>query len=96
MQRPAPALLLEVEHQRPLVAVEMGEFAGKLPAPRGSADGAQQISRRRLDLDDVGAVIREIQRRGRPHHHGGKVNHADAGERTAAHVVAVVSMTSIR
>jgi len=85
IERAARLLLLEVERERTLVAVEMGEFSGKLPALRGSADGAQQIPRRRLDLDDVRAIVGEEKRCGRTNDDRGEVDDADAGERPAAH-----------
>ena len=78
-------LLLEIEHERALVAVEVGELAGQLTALGAAAERAQQIAARRLDLDDLGAVVGEEQRRGRADHHRGQIDDANAGQRTAAH-----------
>src|ERR1700730_15604006 len=85
IERGARRLLLEVERQRALVAVEMGELAGELAALGASADGAQQITGRRFDLDDLGAVVGEEQCRGRTDDDCREVDDADAGKRTAGH-----------
>ena len=63
----------------------MGELAGKLAAPGASADGAQQISGRRFDLDDLGAVVGEEQGRSRTDHDRREIDDANAGEWTARH-----------
>ena len=85
VQRLAAFLALEVERQRALVAVEVRELAGQLARVRLAAERAQEIAAGRLDLDDVRAVVGEIERRRRSHHDGGEVDDADARER-AAHI----------
>src|SRR5271166_4147704 len=85
IERRARLLLLEVERQRALVAVEMSELAGELAALRAPADGAQQVAGRRFDLDDFRAVVTEIECRGRTDDNAREINDADARERTAAH-----------
>jgi hypothetical protein len=84
VQRLAAFLALEVERERPLVAVEVHELAGQLAGVRFAAEGAQEVAARRLHLDDVGAVVGEIERRRRSHHDGGKVDDPNAGK-CAAH-----------
>ena len=81
----APSLL-EIERERALVTVEMHELAGQLAARRPAAERAQQVASRRLHLDDLGAVVGEVERRRRTDHHRGEIDDADAGERAAAHV----------
>jgi hypothetical protein len=85
VQRGERGLLLEIEHDRPLVAVEVHELAGQFTARRPAAEGAQEVAGRCLDLDDVGAVVGEIERRRRPDHDGGQVDHADACKCSSTH-----------
>src|SRR6476659_10937705 len=51
--------LFQVERQRTLVAIEMAELAGKLPAPGSSAEGTQQVTGRRFHFDHFRPVIGE-------------------------------------
>ena len=83
MQRVAALLALEVEGERALVAVEVHELAGQLAAVRLAADRAQQVAAGRLHLDDVGAVVGEIERGGGADHDGGEIDDANAGKRAA-------------
>jgi hypothetical protein len=79
----ARRLLFEVECKRALVAVEMGELAGELSAPGRTSEAAQQIAARRLDLDDVGAVIGKKQGRGGADHDRGEIDYPDTVKRRA-------------
>ena len=97
VQRFAAFLALEVERQRPLVAVEVRELAGELAGVRLAAERAQEVAARRLDLDDVGAVVGEKERRGRPHHDGGEIDDPYSGERAAhARLPALMTRASRR
>jgi hypothetical protein len=94
VQRGEGLLLLEVEHDRPFVAVEVHELARQFAARGLAAERAQQVAGWRLHLDDVGAVVGKVQRGGRPDHDGGQVDHTDAAQRTAAHCSASVGAAS--
>ena len=48
---------------------------------------ARLVAARRLDLDHLGAEIAEDHAAGRPHHHVGEFDHADAAERQARDAV---------
>ena len=85
MQRVAALLALEIEGERALVAVEVHELAGQLSAVRLAAERAQQVAAGRLHLDDIGAVVGEIERGGGADHDGGEIDDADAGKRSPAH-----------
>src|SRR5437870_419574 len=85
----ARALLLEIEHDRALVAVGVEKdvpHAGMAERP----GVAHHVAAGRLDLDHVGAEVGEDLRRVRAHHHRGEVEHAHAVQR-AAHVSICIS-----
>jgi hypothetical protein len=86
MQRVAALLALEIEGERPLVAVEVHELAGQLSAVRLAAERAQQVAAGRLHLDDIGTVVGEKQRGGGADYDGGEIDDADAGKRSPAHL----------
>src|SRR5271168_680232 len=96
MQRVAAFLALEIEGERAFVAVEMHELAGQLTAVRLAADRAQQVAAGRLHLDDVGAVVGEIERGGGADHDGGEIDHAYARKRSPAHRVPPLMMLAPR
>ena len=65
-ERVAAVLRLQVEHDRPLAPVERDEEA---PDPRRNRHHlAVRVAPRRLDLDHVGAELREERARERPRH----------------------------
>jgi hypothetical protein len=79
-QRRPRRRLFQIEHHAALVAVELQKqraHAGVLLR----AAGAHQIAARRLDLDDVGAVIGENLRGIRAKHHRGEVDDAQSVQR---------------
>ena len=77
-QRVLRAVVAEVEHDRALVA-RIGLPVQLLAAV---APVAQRIARRRLDLDDVGAEIGELEGEHVAGDQPRQVEHANAGERS--------------
>ena len=85
-QRVPVGLLLEVEHDAALRAVDAGEVAAVVMlgvALRERAAVAGEVALRRFDLDHVGAEVGEQHRAERAGQRGGEVDDADVGERTA-------------
>src|SRR5271165_2500701 len=72
--------LFEVQADRTLVAVERQVLAGVLSARRGAAQGAQHVTLRRLQFDDLGPIVRQPQRAGWPDDHGRQIENADPRE----------------
>src|SRR5262249_16351589 len=66
-----------------LVAVEVDELARHAGVAAALGHGAQQVAARRLDLDDVGAVVGERAGADWSDDDGGEVDDADAGEGAA-------------
>ena len=83
---PQPLPALQVERQAALVAVQHGEEPGPraLQPPRVVAAGLPRLVRW-LDLDDVGAQIRQRQAAGRAHHHVHELDDAQPPQRRLAH-----------
>ncbi|MNV75384.1 hypothetical protein D3C71_1686660 [compost metagenome] len=78
--------LLQVQRNALLVAVEHGK-----EARAGTQQAAGGVAAYRLDLDHFRAQVREQHAAGRPHHHVGELDDADAfirkaGRCTASHV----------
>src|SRR4029077_11549865 len=71
--------LLQVEHERALIAVKVQEHMAHL-AVSGGLGIAHDVAARRLDLDYLGAEVAEDLRRERPKYHSGEVEYLDAGE----------------
>jgi hypothetical protein len=67
---------LQVEHHAFLVAVEAAE-----KADAKARQLARPVAAGRLDLDDFGAEVGQDHAAGRAHHHVGKFDDANAGER---------------
>ncbi len=65
----AVLLLLEIEHHAALAAVEQWEERRS-----HAAEAASLVARRRLDLDDLGAELRQDHATGRSHHHVGHLD----------------------
>ena len=72
---------LEVQHHAALASVQVEEKGTHLRIAR-AADHAHRIALRRLDLDHLGAHIREQLGRHRPEHEVAGVDDAHAGQRT--------------
>jgi len=71
--------LLQVEHQRALVAVQVKKKVAHLAMP-GRLGIAHDVTVRRLDLDHLGAEIAEDLRRKRPQYDGRQIEDLDAGQ----------------
>src|SRR3546814_1822810 len=69
-----------VEAERALVAVHAEVVAGVAALVEGRPPVAHLVALRRLDLDDVGAVVAEQLRAVRPAEHAGAVDDLEAGE----------------
>ncbi len=78
----APGLVLEVQRDRTLAAVEADEVAGSA-AGQERAEPARVVAPRRLDLDDLGAQIAQDHVRERPGEHPRHVDDDDPGQRHA-------------
>ena len=72
-----PPGILQVERHRPLVAVQVLEIRAMARPARLLAGG---ILYQGVDLDDVGAPIRELAHAGRPGADAGEVEHGEAGQ----------------
>ena len=72
-----PLGLLQVERHRALVAVQVLEVGA---VPRTARLLAAGIFRQRVDLDDVGAPVRELPHAGRPGADAGQIEHGEAGQ----------------
>ena len=79
-QRLAPALLLEVEHDRTLGAIAAKIERGHAGMTRRS-HLTRRIAFRRLDLDHVGAEIAQLLRGPRPEHDRGAVDDTKSSQR---------------
>ena len=77
-QQRAPGLVLEVDGDAALVAVQILEIA----AVAGAANRVAALQPlRRFDLDDIGAPIGELARAGRPRTHPRQIEHGEMIER---------------
>ncbi len=85
-QRRARRRLFQVEDDAALVAVEL-KIHRAHPGVLAGAALAHQIALRRLDLDDVGAVIRQNLRGVRAQHHRRKIDNAQSLKRRLIAVV---------
>src|SRR5204863_1119443 len=72
-----PLRVLQVQRHRPLVAVQILKVRAAARAARLFAAG---ILQQRIDLDDVGAPVRQLADAGRPRADAGEVEHGKAGE----------------
>jgi hypothetical protein len=77
---PGGRVLLEIERQTTFVAVERLE--GRRESIGAAPEAAQRIAAERLDLDDVGAHVRQLERGRRPLDVRGHVDDADSVQRT--------------
>ena len=72
---------LDVDRQRTLAAVRRDEQRGELAVlVDGGAAAAGDIAADRLDLQNVGALIRQKHGRERARHHAGQIEDANAAE----------------
>ena len=69
--------VLQVERHRPLVAVQILEVRAAARAARLFAAGVLQQG---IDLDDIGAPVRELPHAGRPGADAGQIEHGEAGQ----------------
>ena len=69
--------ILQVERHRALVAVQVLEVRAMARAARLFAAG---ILHQRIDLDDIGAPVRELPHAGRPGTDAGKIEHGETGQ----------------
>ncbi len=83
---PGVALLPQVERDRPLAPVDAQVIGGRRAA-RGRRPGAGVVPAGALDLDDVGAQIRQQHRGVRAGQHPGEVGHQHTGQWPLGHVV---------
>ncbi len=86
---------LEVQPERPLVAVDREEVGGGPGAGLDRADPRRAPATRRvtlgwLDLDDLGPEVAEQHRAIRPGEHGRAVDDAETGERAGSRLVGSV------
>ncbi len=72
-----PLGVLQVQRHRALVAVQILEVGAAARAARLFAPGVLQ---QRIDLDDIGAPVRELAHAGRPRADAGQIEHGKAGE----------------
>ncbi len=70
-------LVLQIERHRAFVAVQILEIRAMARAARLFAGG---ILHQRIDLDDIGAPVRELPHAGRPGADPGEIEHDEAGE----------------
>ncbi len=77
--------LLQIQHERALVAVQVQELRTHAGGDAQAADRASQVTRRTFHLDDLGAVIRQCLGRERTHDDRCEVDDAYAFEGTAGH-----------
>ncbi len=66
---------LEVERHRALVAVQILEV-GTMARPAGLLAGG--VLQQRVDLDHIGAPVRELPHAGRPRTNAGEIEHGEA------------------
>ena len=69
--------VLQVERHRPLVAVQILEVRA---LPRPARLLATRILQQRVDLDDVGAPVRQLPHAGGPGANAGEIEHGETGE----------------
>ena len=69
--------VLQVERHRALVAVQILEVGTLARAARLLAAG---ILQQRIDLDDIGAPVRQLPHAGRPGADAGQIEHGEAGQ----------------
>ena len=69
--------VFQVERHRPLVAVQILEVRAVARAARLFAAGVLQQG---IDLDDIGAPVRELPHAGRPGADAGQIEHGEAGQ----------------
>ena len=74
----AAGLRFQIERDAALVAMQVLEIAGMARAADRIA-GLEPL--RRLDLDDVGAPVRELAHAGRARAHARQIENGEAGER---------------
>ena len=69
--------VLQVQRHRPLVAVQILEVRA---LPRAARLLASRILQQRVDLDDVGAPVRQLPHAGGPGADAGEIEHGETGK----------------
>src|SRR5262249_17205890 len=74
-----------IEANEALRPIEVHELAGQLARVRGPTDHPHEVALGGFDLDDLGAVVGEPERRRRPDHNCGEIDDLDASQQRRSH-----------
>ena len=85
LHEPCGARLLQVKADVPFASIEVQVGARMLTGRRQPAEAAHEVALRRLDFDDLGAVLAKPPSADRADHDAGQIQHTNSRERFPGH-----------